>query len=166
MRLLASTLLLGAASAGLPPLQRVLQSPLETVEKASAEKPWEKPLYEFKNAVDGFSADAMAAWDEVAELFPEAMQRASAPFKPKPNRRRPNSEWDHVVKGANIQSLWVLNEDDEPERTVGGRLEQYNLRAKHVDPSVLGIDNVTQYSGYLDDEENDKHLFYCKHLYI
>jgi cathepsin A (carboxypeptidase C) len=41
-------------------------------------------------------------------------------------------------------------------------LEQYNLRGKKVDPSKLGVDTVKQYSGYLDDEANDKHLFYCK----
>jgi hypothetical protein len=33
---------------------------------------------------------------------------------------------------------------------------------KAVDPSKLGVDpGVKQYSGYLDDNENDKHLFYC-----
>jgi len=31
---------------------------------------------------------------------------------------------------------------------------------KKVDPSKLGVDTVKQYSGYLDDEKNDKHLFY------
>jgi cathepsin A (carboxypeptidase C) len=29
---------------------------------------------------------------------------------------------------------------------------------------VLGVDKVKQYSGYLDDEEEDKHLFYCEYL--
>ena len=45
---------------------------------------------------------------------------------------------------------------------IDGKLETYNLRAKKVDPSKLGVDTVKQFSGYLDDEENDKHLFYCK----
>ena len=31
-----------------------------------------------------------------------------------------------------------------------------------MDPSSLGVDpDVKQMSGYLDDNENDKHLFYC-----
>lgn len=57
------------------------------------------------------------------------------------------------------------NENGEEERHLDGDLEAYNLRAKKVDPSKLGVDpDVKQYSGYLDDEENDKHLFYCRPL--
>lgn len=52
------------------------------------------------------------------------------------------------------------------ERAIDGKLEAYNLRAKRVDPSKLGVDTVKQYSGYLDDEKNDKHLFYCRILLI
>jgi cathepsin A (carboxypeptidase C) len=36
------------------------------------------------------------------------------------------------------------------------------MRVKKVDPAALGVDKVKQYSGYLDDEEEDKHLFYCE----
>ncbi len=58
-------------------------------------------------------------------------------------------------------SVWVQNANGEKERAIDGKLEDYNLRAKKVDPSKLGVDTVKQYSGYLDDEKNDKHLFYC-----
>lgn len=58
--------------------------------------------------------------------------------------------------------MWVENANGEKERAIDGKLEQYNLRAKKVDPSKLGVDTVKQYSGYLDDEANDKHLFYCR----
>jgi cathepsin A (carboxypeptidase C) len=60
--------------------------------------------------------------------------------------------------------MWV-QEDGEKHRKVGGRLENYNLRAKAVDPSKLAVDSVKQYSGYLDDEANDKHLFYCESVF-
>ncbi|OAQ57785.1 serine carboxypeptidase [Pochonia chlamydosporia 170] len=33
-------------------------------------------------------------------------------------------------------------------------------KAKTADPSSLGVDNVKQFSGYLDDKAQDKHLFY------
>jgi cathepsin A (carboxypeptidase C) len=78
--------------------------------------------------------------------------------------KRPDSEWDHVVKGAEVQSVWVENAQGDKERDVDGKLENYNLRVKKVDPAVLGVDKVKQYSGYLDDEETDKHLFYCEYL--
>jgi cathepsin A (carboxypeptidase C) len=108
------------------------------------------------------TSEAQAAWDEVALHFPEAMDKASFFSSPKPNNRKPDSAWDYVVKGADIQSVWVENADGEKERELDGKLEMYNLRAKKVDPSKLGVDTVKQYSGYLDDEENDKHLFYCE----
>ena len=44
---------------------------------------------------------------------------------------------------------------------IEGKLDTYDLRVQTVDPSVLQVDpDVKQYSGYLDDNENDKHLFY------
>ena len=68
------------------------------------------------------------------------------------------------MKGADIQEVWVKNADGDNEREVDGKLNAYNLRAKKVDPSALGVDpNVKQYSGYLDDNDNDKHLFYCEY---
>lgn len=77
--------------------------------------------------------------------------------------RRPDKEWDYIVKGVEIESAFVLNENVEKERELDGDFETYHLRGKKVDPSKLGVDpGVKQYSGYLDDNENDKHLFYCE----
>jgi cathepsin A (carboxypeptidase C) len=87
------------------------------------------------------------------------------PF-PKKHSRKPDSAWDHVTKGADVQDIWVKGEDGEDKRKVGGRLENYSLRAKKVDTSKLGVDTVKQFSGYLDDDEEDKHLFYCKRFYL
>lgn len=47
-------------------------------------------------------------------------------------------------------------------KQASAELANYNLRANKMDPSKLGVDKVKQYSGYLDDEAQDKHLFYCK----
>ncbi|KAK7941213.1 uncharacterized protein PG986_013600 [Apiospora aurea] len=106
--------------------------------------------------------EAKGLWDELSLLVPGFMDKAQdmiAQQKPKPHKRKPDSEWDHVVKGAEIQSMWV-DRDGVNQRKIDGSLETYNLRAKKVDPSSLGVDKVKQYSGYLDDEANDKHLFY------
>ena len=108
------------------------------------------------------TAEAKAIWDDVAMIFPEAMDRATFFSTPKPNSRKPDSSWDNVVRGADIQGVWVQNADGEMEREIDGKLDSYNLRVKKVDPSKLGVDKVKQFSGYLDDEENDKHLFYCE----
>jgi len=105
------------------------------------------------------TAEARAIWDEVSLLFPDAMEKASFFSSPKPNTRKPDSTWDYVMKGADVQGVWIENSNGQKERETEGKLDTYNLRAKKVDPSKLGVDTVKQYSGYLDDEENDKHLF-------
>jgi cathepsin A (carboxypeptidase C) len=167
MKLLASTVLLGAASAAIPQQQQILknpftgQAPLKDAAKPISDA-WSKSLHTISESMKDMTAEARAIWDDVSLLFPEAMDKATFFSSPKPNNRKPDSTWDYVVKGADVQSVWIENSDGEKEREIDGKLEAYNLRAKKVDPSKLGVDTVKQYSGYLDDEENDKHLFYCK----
>lgn len=76
---------------------------------------------------------------------------------PKPHKRRPDNEWDNVVQGADLGSIWK-----DLTKNVKDTIEEYSMRTKVVDPSKLGVDpNVKQYSGYLDDNSTDKHLFFC-----
>lgn len=169
MRLTTSALVLGAASAAVgfeaqQPLGKtkdIPHTPLLDVESQDSES-WIKPL---EKLFGEFTSEAKSVWDDVATLMPgalDAVKDAIVDQKAKEHTRKPDSAWDHVVKGAEVQGMWVQNENGESERHVGGRLENYNLRAKKVDPESLGVDKVKQYSGYLDDDEKDKHLFYCK----
>ena len=160
---LSSIALVGAASSALAADQHVLggdkfDSHLPKAEKAKGV--WSSVQESFEN----MGADAKALWDEVTLLAPdavEAFKKVAFSQKPKPATRKPDSTWDYIVKGADVQDVWVEKEGQK-QRLVGGQLDTYNLRAKKVDPSKLGVDSVKQYSGYLDDNENDKHLFYCK----
>ncbi|PBP22713.1 putative carboxypeptidase Y [Diplocarpon rosae] len=164
MKLLASSVLLGAASAAISSQQEILKNPLEgqnpSQEAAQPSNAWLKSLGHLAESMKDMTAEVKAAWDEVAMYFPEEMEKASLFSTPKPHTKKPDSTWDFVVKGADVQSVWVENANGEKEREIDGKLESYTLRAKHVDPSKLGVDKVKQYSGYLDDDENDKHLFY------
>ena len=156
---------MGAAAASITPQQQVLQNPFKSATKPVSDA-WSKSmesLGHLTGSMKGMTAEAKAIWDEVSMLFPEAMEKAAFFSEPKPHTRKPDSTWDYIVKGADIQSVWVENSKGEKEREIDGKLEQYNLRAKKVDPSKLGVDTVKQYSGYLDDEEDDKHLFYCEY---
>ena len=76
-------------------------------------------------------------------------------------KRRPDSFWDHIVSGEEAAYATVFN-DDVALPKYGGKLDNYALRIRKNDPSRLGLDDVKQYSGYLDDNELEKHLFYCK----
>ena len=157
MKSLASWLLIGAVSAAASPQQQVLQPPKQ------ASDVWTKSSHSLQESLKSLTGEARAVWDEVTMMFPEDMAKASMLPIPKKHTRRPDSHWDHIIKGADLQSVWVESENGGQERHVDGKLEPYNLRSKKVDPSSLGVDpGVKQYSGYLDDEENDKHLFYCK----
>ncbi|GJN72373.1 carboxypeptidase Y precursor [Purpureocillium lilacinum] len=68
--------------------------------------------------------------------------------QPKDSSQRPDDHWDAIVRGSSVQGA---SKD---------ALSNYNLRVNKVDPSKLGVDKVKQYSGYLDDDQQDKHLFY------
>lgn len=159
MKVATSALLFGAASAAIPQ-QQVLKAPESF--KGFDTSAWTKPLQNLEENLKSLTGEARAIWDEVAMMFPEQMEKAAFFSSPKPHTRKHDSEWDHVVKGADVQSVWVENENGEKQREIDGKLENYSLRVKHVDPSSLNVDKVKQYSGYLDDDEEDKHLFYCE----
>lgn len=155
MKVAASALLFGAASAAVAPQQQIFKAP-----KDSSTSSWTKPLHNLQESLKSLTGEARQVWDEVAMMFPEAMDQSSFFSLPKPHTRRHDSEWDHIIKGADVQSVWVTNAQGDKEREIEGKLENYSLRTKKVDPSALGVDKVKQYSGYLDDDEEDKHLFY------
>ncbi|OCK82010.1 carboxypeptidase Y-like protein A [Lepidopterella palustris CBS 459.81] len=155
MKVATSTLLIGAASAAIMPQQHILKLP----EVGNYEK-WMKPLQTLEESLKSLSAETRQVWDEVSMMFPDSFDKANFFSTPKPHTRKGDHEWDHILKGADVQSVWVTNAQGDKERELDGSLENYNLRIKKVDPKALGVDKVKQYSGYLDDEENDKHLFY------
>ncbi|PNY27662.1 Carboxypeptidase Y-like protein A [Tolypocladium capitatum] len=94
-------------------------------------------------------------------LLDQAITGVTSGPNPKNIIRKPDSHWDHVIKGADVQHG---GRQGGASRRLEGELANYNLRVKAVEPSSLGVDTVKQYSGYLDDQEQDKHLFYCKQL--
>lgn len=162
----SSALLVGAASA--INLQQDAQHVLGgATEKAKGvASSWADKVKEYEDVFGSMTSEAKALWDEVALLVPNGFDSVPPPTKPKKHHRRPDSDWDFITKGANVQALWTeATSQEESHRVVGGDLESYNLRTKAVDPSKLGVDTVKQYSGYLDDEANDKHLFYCTFNY-
>ncbi|KAF3906821.1 hypothetical protein AA313_de0203470 [Arthrobotrys entomopaga] len=65
-----------------------------------------------------------------------------------------NSEWDFHISGRS------LFKRDGTNQTLDN-MPNYSMRGRVVDPSSTGVDpGVKQYSGYLDDDKNDKHLFF------
>ena len=157
MKYLAPILLGGACAASAQQ-----QVPLQDQAPQQLQDSWTKPLKDLKGSLKYLTEEARAVWDEIAMMYPGAIDEATRLPPPKSHTRRPDNHWDHIVRGADVQSVWVENENGEKERDIDGRLNAYDLRAKGVDPGLLGVDpKVKQYSGYLDDVENDKHLFYC-----
>ncbi|EPS35383.1 hypothetical protein H072_11220 [Dactylellina haptotyla CBS 200.50] len=63
-------------------------------------------------------------------------------------------KWDFHISGKHLTAR-------DGMRTNNPDMHRYSMRGRVVDPSSTGVDpGVRQYSGYLDDMENDKHLFF------
>jgi cathepsin A (carboxypeptidase C) len=160
MKAFTAALLVGATAAAVAE-QQPMQLPKSLPQEAK--NALSNQLHNLKDILGSLTSEARAVWDEVALMYPEDMAAASFFSTPKKHTRRPDHEWDYHVKGEEVQSIWVNNKIGEKEREVDGKIGTYDLRVKKVDPSALGVDpGVKQYSGYLDDNENDKHLFYCE----
>jgi cathepsin A (carboxypeptidase C) len=162
------SLLWAASAAAAPPTQQPLGNfPLPNPKHIAdtLKKPLDdlkKPFDDLRETLKGLSEETQKIWAEVSMMFPEAFDPSNLFSSPKPHKKRPDHEWDVITKGEDLQSVWVTNSNGEKEREIDGHLSPYSLRTKKVDPSTLGVDKVKQYSGYLDDDEADKHLFYCK----
>ena len=145
--------------------QKVLNADAEKPIIDSAESVAEPWMQSLEHLFGEVTSEAKGLWDEVSLLMPdavEAFKKQTLGAPPKPATRRPDSEWDHIVKGEEVHDIWAA---DESKGNLDNFVKSYNLRAKTVDPSKLGVDTVKQFSGYLDNEEEDKHLFYCKALH-
>ncbi|KAM3555280.1 hypothetical protein MY1884_005685 [Beauveria asiatica] len=70
-------------------------------------------------------------------------------------QRIPDGEWDHILHGSEI-----LSQRSTETAKTDGYLADYTLRSRIVDPSAAKVDTVKQLSGYIDDDVNDKHLFF------
>jgi cathepsin A (carboxypeptidase C) len=164
MRLLASSLAIGAslAMAATPQQLPVGHDPVAHKESGfTAGSAKVDPLAKIKSTMNHISDESHAVWAEMAAMFPEAIDKLQMLHAPKPHTRRPDSHWNYITRGADIEKLGEMNAQGQVKREIDGKLANYNMRTKKVDPSELGIDpDVKQYSGYLDDEEEDKHLFY------
>ncbi|GAB0132999.1 hypothetical protein EsDP_00001419 [Epichloe bromicola] len=90
----------------------------------------------------------LLALASVPSALPSPANDAVPPLRP--SFCRPKSDWNHVIQGSEVKVA----------KRCGGDLGRYALRVKKVNPSILGVDKVRQYSGYLDDNASDKHLFY------
>lgn len=88
--------------------------------------------------LESLSADLQAQWREFEQQSQKLQAGKRVLKEPIRHKKRPDSEWMHILKS-----------EDFPNHT---------LRIKS--PESLGIDTVKQYSGYLDIEDETKHLFF------
>ncbi|EEY20589.1 carboxypeptidase Y [Verticillium alfalfae VaMs.102] len=158
MRLSTSALALGAATAvaGLDQQHVLGGDSYESIKVAG-----ESWMNVFEEKFHDITSEAKAVWDEITLLAPEAVEAFKKTAKlsqPKPHVRKPDSAWDHVVKGAEIHDLWGREGGRREAPPVQRPPRELQPPRQEGDPSKLGIDKVKLYSGYLDDEENDKHL--------
>lgn len=121
---------------------------------------------QLKDVHGELTPEAISIWKEVADLFPgdttDAVQRlTSKGFKPKAASKRPDSDYDYIITGEELESMYITDKGNgEKRKKLSGDFKNKRLRVKK--PNSLGIDgDVKQLSGYLDIDD-DKHLFFCK----
>ena len=156
-------LLSGAAGAAgfISTPQHVFQAPEGFTD--AIKNGWNEHSHRLEDALASLTEEAKSVWDEVSSLYPAEMAKASFFSSPKKHNRKPDSQWDHIVRGQDVRNLRIKQKEGPDESMLDNTPNTYDLRVKKVDPGVLGVDpGVKQYSGYLDDNEEDKHLFYCK----
>ncbi|KAF3168739.1 hypothetical protein TWF225_011485 [Orbilia oligospora] len=120
---------------------------------SSPENPIAAVVDSVADAIKALPEATRDLWAEVENMLPRKLDQISVKSSPKKHTKRPKSHWDFHVSGDEVSIMddGKLDED----------LAHFKLRGKKVDPSKLGVDpGVKQYSGYLDNEEDDKHLFY------
>lgn len=96
--------------------------------------------------------DLITAWAEMqSELSPEQItklinQYDSKNEKPKKNKFNPMSTFS--------------SPSSKFEKLSNDKFAGYSMRVKESFPEILSLDTVKQYTGYLDIDSLDKHLFY------
>ena len=110
--------------------------------------------------------EVIPVWNEMAELYPgdtsEAVQRlTSKGFPPKQASKRPDSEYDYIITGDELESMFVtqIGTGERRKKYSSSSFRNKKLRVKK--PNSLGIDDVYNLSGYLDVDD-DKHFFFCE----
>lgn len=89
--------------------------------------------------IDNIPAEIKKDWSQMEADHPYLLETHKFVSEPIAHQRRPDSEWDVIVK----------NEFDFPQHSL-------RLKSPIVD---LGIDSVKQFTGYLDVEDEKKHFF-------
>src|SRR5256885_12824625 len=108
MKLVASALMVGAASAAIAPQQQILAAP-EDILKDRVSQPianaFSKPLHTLSESLKSLTSDTKALWEDIEMMFPEDVDKASFFSPPKPYTRKHDNEWDFIVKGADVQAF-------------------------------------------------------------
>ncbi|QNP96321.1 Carboxypeptidase Y [Yarrowia lipolytica] len=95
--------------------------------------------------IQDVSAEILHSWAQIEHEFPGGLKRYLQTTAQQDTRFEPKK------LAANRNTKWIAKHTME---SAPGHV----LRV--ADPSSLGLDDVQQYSGYVDIEEEDKHFFY------
>lgn len=98
------------------------------------------------------SAEVIAAWDDILNEL--GLSKAMEMVQKYSSTKKVSS------KSMNNEFKAFSTEPSSFDKVTSDKFSQYALRVKETNPEILGLDNVKQYTGYLDVEELGKHFFY------
>lgn len=114
----------------------------------AAQSVLEKAENKFNSVLGKPPVDALNAWRTVIDEIPNGAQKLMSEISAVASKAAPKTKmFSKLPSGEGFES--VVQDEKFPGM---------QLRVKK--PEGLGIDDVKQYSGYIDIEEDDKHFFY------
>jgi cathepsin A (carboxypeptidase C) len=102
MKPLIPAVLLSAASTTIAHEQYVFKN-IFNAPKQTVVDIWSKPLHTLSEAMKSMTSEAKAIWEEVSMFFPEEMDKVSFFSTPKPHVKKPDSVWDYILRGVDVQ---------------------------------------------------------------
>ncbi|CAN6615870.1 carboxypeptidase Y [Trichomonascus vanleenenianus] len=148
MKLLESIVALSALAAS------GLASPLDTQHLLKLQKGGGNLLDQLSEQLGGISAniphEAYQIWSELASEYPQVLSKAVKTLKAELAPKKPQSP-KKAAELAAMADKWLHTITDKA-------FPGHTLRAGS--PGSIGLGDTKQYSGYLDVEDGDKHLFY------
>lgn len=107
----------------------------------------------------------VASWKELlVEFGPKRLVQEIADYKERvssfPGTQQSSKKSATANANANANSFQRGRASADYEVVSNAKFSGHSLRIKDGNPEALHLDTVKQYTGYLDIEEEDKHLFY------
>ncbi|KAK6454107.1 carboxypeptidase Y precursor [Scheffersomyces xylosifermentans] len=129
------------------------------VAKVSEEASNEFGLAAYLDSAKELPNEVRSAWEQMQQKLPKnEIEKLVATYQSKYSVKAKN--FNNRIKDFSKTFTASTSQQDQFETLSNDKFAEYSLRVNKNKPELLGLDNVKQYTGYLDVDVLDKHFFY------